>query len=134
MELLVNDRMIQFFYPTANFRNVRRRTLELRRGRVMRVRDLRDEPLEKESIQAEPEKNRGQLLVYLWDFDKQAERMFYVESMSGLREMEASATLPMLPVAIVGDGCVMKIAHLPDPRNTYCREFNAADVGYRAIA
>lgn len=80
--------LIQFYYPRHNFSCVVSRQVELRRVRVEKVVDFRDESPDG-SYPMEPDLRRGKLLVVGLDLDKNAIRRFYVESMSGLRDATA---------------------------------------------
>lgn len=80
------NREYEFLYPAANYLQARQR-LDRRRLRVESIRDLRQQPLDPQTIELDPMLNRGRTLVTGWDLDKDAERTFYLESMQGLRQL-----------------------------------------------
>lgn len=128
--------LIQFFYPRHNFIGVRRETQELRRLLVTAVRDTRDEPLESATFVYEPNLRRGRLIVTGYDLDKHAERSFYVESMSELRELDRKRKLPPLRTVIIREGQIAGEESQPDPRAGFAEHFNSCGqhVGLQAVA
>ena len=73
-----------FSYPRHNFHGVLS-SLERRRLLVENVRDLKQEPLERQTFDVQPLLRRGRYLVTGQDLDKQQERTFYVESMRAVK-------------------------------------------------
>lgn len=82
--------VLEFDYPAANCSGVRLRW-ERRRVRVERVRDLEDEPLASETCHRDQATRRSRWLLTGFDFEKQARRSFYAESMIDVRRIEKAA-------------------------------------------
>ena len=80
-------RTYEFRYPRHNFHGVLS-AQEPRRVLVTAVRDLVEDPIERETFDLQPLLRRGRYLVTGQDLDKNAERSFYVESIRGARELE----------------------------------------------
>lgn len=126
--------LVQFLYPRHNFMCVQNPQIELRRVRVDRVVDFREEAPDG-SYPMEPHLRRGKLLVVGYDLDKHATRRFYVESMSELRALDLSPReLPPLRTAIVQDGRLIDLEQRPDPRESFCRHFNQQAEGFGMTA
>lgn len=134
-ELLAPGTALQCRYRRHNIRGIQQHKWELRRFIVRSVRDLRDEPLDPTTPLLEPLVDRGNLLVTGFDIDKQAERSFYVERMSELRRLDPTPRqLQPLRVLMLEGGKFSRFTERPDPREYYCREYNALDVGETAVA
>lgn len=80
---------VEFLYPRHNFRAVKSR-LELRRIKVDRIRNLRDEPLDPWTRENQPLLRRGRHLVLSLDLDKQLSRAFYWERMRRVRVIDTN--------------------------------------------
>lgn len=118
---------LRFDYPSANYRGVRRR-LEPRRLKVEKIRDTDLQPIEADTLLMDPMLDRGRILVTGTDLDKNAERSFYLHAMTNVEAIEAAeADLPQLPVLIEKDGQPLRIVHLDDPRESFCRHYNSFD-------
>lgn len=83
-EKLVPGTVIEFEYPAANYHLVPER-LEVRRGRVEKVRDIFAERLEPETFSKNPLLRRDRYLFELYDFDRDELRHFYFNSMHEVR-------------------------------------------------
>lgn len=80
MQSVQIGQVLEFEYPRHNYHQVPSK-LERRRLLVQRIRDLAASPLEPLTVQLDPLKRRGRLLVTGHDLDKRAERSFYLDSM-----------------------------------------------------
>lgn len=69
-----------FYYKSVNVPGARF-VWEKRRAYILGVRDLEEEPLSPETFTRNPLLDRVGLLVWAYDLDKEAERMFYTGSM-----------------------------------------------------
>lgn len=78
-----------FLYPACNAHGMPKR-LERRRVRVIYVRDLAVEPLDPITAVLAPALCRGRWLIVAHDFDRGAERCFYLESMEDVRIEDVS--------------------------------------------
>ncbi|MBS0207169.1 MAG: hypothetical protein JSS49_30200 [Planctomycetes bacterium] len=70
-----------FKYPRYNYRSLPTR-LELRRVIVELLRDTQAEPLETSTLTDNPTLRRGRWLVMGYDLDREAQRSFYLDSMT----------------------------------------------------
>ena len=91
-----------FLYPRHNFEHVPT-ILEPRRLIVESVRDLQENPLNRETLTLNPYLKRGRWLAIGKDLSKNAERSFYVESMIGVTEIDLSQQEETVPIWIVGN-------------------------------
>lgn len=126
--------VVQFSYPAANYLGVKKRW-EQRRLLIEKVRDLSTQPLEAETLEADPLLDRGGVLVTGIDVDRGAERSFYTNAMREPATVSADPEhdLPPLRVTIVDETKPARVVELPDPRTSFCREFNRVDIGAKAI-
>jgi len=84
---LLLGRAYKFLYPSHNFDGVMS-GMEHRRCLVQNVRDTSSNPLDEETVSANPLLKRGRWLVTGIDLDKHEERSFYVESMIAVMEIK----------------------------------------------
>lgn len=89
-----------FLYPRHNYRQLPT-TAELRRIEVVSLRDVRREPLDPVTRQHNPLLKRGRWLVTGHDLDKDAERTFYLESMTNVRCLSVDELHPLKDVEYV---------------------------------
>ena len=132
---LESGSLIQFLYPRHNFTCVATEQRELRRVRVDRVVDFRDEAPDG-SYPMEPHLRRGKLLVVGYDLDKHETRRFYVESMTELRPLDLEARpQPRLRTVIVDaeESQFVRFTEMEDPRQVYCDSYNDLDTGRVAV-
>lgn len=83
-----------FWYPAHNYAGIPSQH-EIRRVRVVSVRDTSREPLDKTTAELNPTLLRGRWLVTGQDIDKGAERSFYAESMTNVRELSPDDLQPL---------------------------------------
>ena len=93
-------RAYSFRYPRHNYRQLPT-TTELRRIEVVSIRDTRRNPLDPSTAPLNPLLKRGRWLVTGRDLDKDAERSFYVESMSNVQSLSANDLEPLAEVEYV---------------------------------
>lgn len=120
--------ILEFDYPRHNYHLVRSK-LERRRVLVERIRDLRTEPLDGVTVQLDPLKRRGLVLVTGRDLDKRAERSFYLESMLPFAG-------PRNPWLVVIDGDPSRIVYEAadaDEANAWADDWNSFPEAPRAI-
>lgn len=79
-------RSYSFLYPRHNYKGADDQC-ELRRVRVISVRDTIREPVESKFIRLNPGIRRGRWLVIAQDLDKGSQRMFYDQSIKNVREI-----------------------------------------------
>ena len=84
---LMSGRAYSFAYPRHNYEFVPK-SFETRRVLINRVQDMRETPVPQQIREENPLLIRGRWLVTGIDLHKKAERSFYVESMSDVREIE----------------------------------------------
>jgi len=87
-------RAYSFCYPRHNYRQLPI-TTELRRIEVVSVRDLQCDPLDPTTRPLNPLLKRGRWLVTGRDLDKDAERSFYLESMSNIHLLTPEELEPL---------------------------------------
>lgn len=87
-------RAYSFFYPRHNYRQLPKKT-ELRRIVVASVRDVRRDPLDQTTEPLNPLLRRSRWLVFGKDLDKDAERSFYFDSMTGVRLLSGDELEPL---------------------------------------
>jgi hypothetical protein len=80
--------VVRFDYPAANFACVRRPRLEPRRLRIERIRNVEEEPLDPVTLELEPARLRGTVLLSGLDLDKGESRSFWLESMQNVEPIE----------------------------------------------
>ena len=83
-----------FSYPRHNFHGLPDR-MEIRRVRVVSIRDTFRDPLDPTTATLNPTLQRGRWLVTGEDLDKQAERTFYAASMANVRELSPDDLQPL---------------------------------------
>jgi hypothetical protein len=93
-------RAYSFCYPRHNYRQLPT-TTELRRIEVVSIRDTRRNPLDSSTHPLNPLLKRGRWLVTGRDLDKDAERSFYVESMTNVRPLSENELEPLADVEYV---------------------------------
>ena len=100
-------RAYSFFYPRYNYRQLPM-TIELRRVVVVSVRDTRRSPLDPTTEPLNPLLHRGRWLVTGKDLDKDADRSFYIASMTNVRKLSDDELEPLKDVEYV----VIEQAHV----------------------
>jgi hypothetical protein len=93
-------RAYSFFYPRHNYRQLPT-TTELRRIEVVSIRDTRRNPLDPTTHPLNPLLKRGRWLVTGRDLDKDAERSFYAESMTNIRQLAEHELEPLADVEYI---------------------------------
>lgn len=82
-----------FYYPRYNYLGLPPR-LERRRVHVEVLRDLDDNPLDVTTCPRNPLLRRGRWLMTGFDLDREAQRSFYLESMTQVQEMTEQELCP----------------------------------------
>ncbi len=96
-----------FGYPRHNYEQLPT-TTELRRIEVESIRDTYQNPLDPTTQPLNPLLKRGRWLVTGTDLDKNAERSFYVESMTNVRQLSDEELEPLKDASYV----VIEQAHV----------------------
>ena len=100
VSLFEPGRAYSFCYPRHNYQQLPTKT-ELRRIEVVSIRDTRRNPLDRSTPSLNPLLKRGRWLVTGRDLDKDAERSFYIESMTNVRPLSDEEREPLQDVEYV---------------------------------
>ncbi len=130
-DILKAGNVVEFLYPRHNFQGVHCSRKERRLIVVERVRDLREEPLCKLTLEQHASLQRGTLLVIGLDLQKNERRSFYVESMSRLKLLDAEGVprVPLRCIIVNDDGSLNRVVESFDAREAMCESYNRFGLG-----